>query len=69
MPADDDPWDDTFTLEVSQHRIVVAGRIPRATLFAAYALLERLGCRRLTPNFAFYPGGRGEIVPRAPTLP
>jgi uncharacterized protein DUF4838 len=63
-----DPWDDTFTIEVAPRRVILAGHTPRATLYAAYALLERFGCRWHAPDFAFYPNGKGETVPRATSL-
>jgi hypothetical protein len=66
--ANPDRWDDTFRIQVKPDRVLVGGNTPRATLYAAYALLERLGCRWIAPNFAFYPGGKGEIAPRADTL-
>ena len=42
--------------------IVVAGATGRATLYAAYALLERLGCRWC------FPGKYGEVIPKRSTL-
>ncbi len=53
---------DAFQLKVNTVGVVLAGASPRGTLYAAYALLERLGCR-------FYePGPDGEIVPRSTDL-
>ena len=53
---------DAFRLVVKEGGIVMAGINPRSTLYAAYELLERLGCR------FFLPGEDGEYVPRHATL-
>jgi len=53
---------DAFRLVVKEGGIVLAGVNPRSTLYAAYDLLERLGCRW------FLPGEDGEYVPRKTTL-
>jgi len=63
-----DPWDDTFRIEVRRDRITLEGQNPRATLFAAYALLERLGCRWFAPRFSFYAEAGAERVPHSPNL-
>ena len=63
-----DPWDDGFRIEVTDRQIQLRGNTPRATLFAAYTLLERLGCRWFAPKFAFYPAGSHETVPKATAL-
>jgi len=47
-----------FFIEVTPAVIRLAGATPTATLYAAYELLERLGCRW------FMPGEIGEVVPR-----
>ena len=53
---------DAFRTVVKAGGIVLAGMNPRSTLYAAYGLLERLGCRW------FLPGEEGEYVPRKATL-
>lgn len=47
-----------FFIEVTGDTVRLAGTTPTATLYAAYALLERIGCRW------FMPGEIGEVVPR-----
>ena len=42
--------------------VVLAGPTGRATLYAAYGLLERLGCRWC------FPGEFGEVIPNKPSL-
>ncbi|HEU4642212.1 MAG TPA: DUF4838 domain-containing protein [Gemmatimonadaceae bacterium] len=58
---------DAYAIAVRGERIYLTGGSPRAVLYAAYDLLERLGCRWLAPSFDYYDGA-SEIVPRAPTL-
>ncbi len=55
---------DGFLLRRSGNRIIIAGIRPRGTLYGAYALLEKLGCRWFAPNFDFYSPASGERVPR-----
>ncbi|MGC9318872.1 MAG: DUF4838 domain-containing protein [Armatimonadota bacterium] len=47
-----------YFVEVTADTIRLAGTTPRATCYAVYDLLERLGCRW------FMPGEIGEVVPR-----
>ncbi len=49
--------DSGFFVEVTPTVVRLAGTTPTATLYAAYDLLERLGCRW------FMPGEIGEVVP------
>ena len=58
---------EAYSIAVRGERLHLTGGSPRATLYAAYDFLERLGCEWLAPDFAFY-AGRGEVVPRSPTL-
>lgn len=54
-----------FVLKTTGNAIVVAGNADgpyQGTLYAAYALLERLGCRW------YFPGAWGEVVPEAKTV-
>ena len=53
---------DGFLVRSVGHQLVVAGPTGRATLYAAYALLERLGCRWC------FPGEYGDVIPNEPTL-
>ncbi len=50
---------DGFVREVSPGGIRLMGRSPRGLLYAAYDLLEELGCRW------YFPGAQGERVPRS----
>jgi hypothetical protein len=54
--------DDSFCITTTPQGIAMIGANPRSTLYAAYEVLERLGCRW------FYPGEDGEHVPPARTL-
>jgi hypothetical protein len=47
--------------------VVLSAKGGRAKLYAAYDLLERLGCRWLAPQFDFYKG-QGEVIPKKPEL-
>jgi hypothetical protein len=54
-----------FVLKTSGNQVVVGGNSDgpyQGTLYAAYAFLERLGCR------FYFPGAWGEVVPSAKTL-
>lgn len=66
-PADGDLTGDAYAIRVRGDSLVLAGPSGRATLYAAYDLLEALGCEWLAPAFAFY-GGGNEVVPRKSTL-
>lgn len=58
---------DSFTLLVTEDTALLTGLGDRATLYAAYALLEQSGVRFFAPEFAAYEG-HGERVPRTPGL-
>ncbi len=62
---DFDGDDEGFVLETVGRDLVVAGNEDgpyQGTLYAAYELLERLGCRW------YFPGAFGEVVPKTPTV-
>lgn len=56
-----------YRISTKGEQILLAGARDRATLFAAYDLLTRLGCRWLAPELGFYEGS-GEFVPRRERL-
>jgi hypothetical protein len=58
---------DAYAIRVRGDSLLLVGGSGRATLYAAYDLLQRLGCEWLAPGFAFY-AGEHEIVPRRATL-
>lgn len=73
VPSGFDPSvrDDTFEEEgyvlrtLDENTLLVAGNndgLYRGTIFAAYALLEKLGCR------FYFPGAWGEVIPEKRTL-
>ena len=53
---------DGFVLRADAGVVALAGVNPSGTLYAAYELLERLGCRW------YWPGELGQVVPRRTTL-
>ena len=53
---------DSLILDVTPEKIVIAGLSQQGTLFAAYELLEQLGCRW------FIPGDIGVVVPEKKTV-
>jgi len=53
---------ETYRIGRRGSRIYLAAGRDRATLFAAYDFLQRLGCRWLAPQFGFYQG-YAELVP------
>jgi len=53
---------DGFLIHSVGPHVVLAGPTGRATLYAAYGLLERLGCRWC------FPGEFGEVIPNKPSL-
>jgi hypothetical protein len=53
---------DSFRVAITPEGIAMIGANSRSTLYAAYELLERLGCRW------YFPGEDGEHVPAAKTL-
>src|SRR5699024_3277960 len=54
---------DAYTVVAEDDRVVLAGTEARASLYAAYELLEQLGVRFFAPQFAFY-AGHSEHVPQ-----
>lgn len=54
--------EDGFMVKVQGGALLVAGASPRGTLFAAYQLLEEIGCRW------YFPGEFGEVVPQRRTV-
>jgi hypothetical protein len=59
--------DDAYEIAVRGDSLVLNGATGRAVLYAAYDLLERLGCRFIAPDLAFYHGAH-ELVPRRDVL-
>ena len=53
---------DGFVLRVEDRAVALAGLRPTGTLYAAYELLERLGCRW------YWPGELGQVVPKRTTI-
>ena len=51
-----------FLISVKDGRVSLAGLSPEGTLFAAYELLEQLGCRW------YLPGELGTVIPRRKTV-
>ena len=51
-----------FVLSVTEERVGLVGNSPEGTLFAAYELLEQLGCRW------FMPGELGRVIPRTESV-
>ena len=51
-----------FMVDARSEGITVAGLSPEGSLFAAYELLEQLGCRW------YLPGGLGTVIPRTRTV-
>jgi len=51
-----------FILSVNPERVSLAGNSPEGTLFAAYELLEQLGCRW------YLPGKLGTVIPHTDTV-
>ena len=59
---------DGYAIAIRGDDVVLAADTDRAKLYAAYDLLERLGCRWLAPQFDFYNGrggGRPEECPNS----
>jgi hypothetical protein len=61
--AKEDLGEDGFVIRKVGGRVLIAGASDRGTLYAVYALLEKLGCRWFAPNFSFYGSATGELVP------
>lgn len=54
--------DDQYRIVAQGDHLYLCGARPRGTLYAAYHLLERLGCRWFAPGYRFYKGLH-EFVP------
>jgi hypothetical protein len=65
--AEGDLTGDAYAIRVRGDSLLLVGGSDRAVLYAAYDLLERLGCEWLAPGFAFYRGAH-EVVPRRQVL-
>lgn len=58
---------ESFVLHTQGESLALLGNSDRSTLYAVYALLERLGVRFFAPGFVFYDGYH-ELVPRRTTI-
>ncbi|MFB6146387.1 MAG: DUF4838 domain-containing protein [Halobacteriaceae archaeon] len=58
---------DAFAVVTGDDHVALGGTTHRGTLYAAYALLERVGVRFFGPRFSVY-DGHGERVPDRPTV-
>lgn len=56
-----------YCISLREGALLVVGADDRGTLYAVYDLLQRLGCRWLSPAFAFYQGAF-ETVPKTEQL-
>lgn len=61
------PEDDQYRICVRGDDIYLSGCSSRGTLFAAYDLLQRMGCRWFAPGYRFYKGMH-ESVPAKSTI-
>jgi hypothetical protein len=59
--------EEEYSISVHGDTLALGAASGRAALYAVYDLLERLGCRWLAPELAFYRRS-GELVPSRPTL-
>jgi hypothetical protein len=67
-PADPTRNEDAYTIRATpEGQILLRASHPRGLLHATYALLSRLGCRFLAPEFDHY-NNTAEFVPRKETL-
>ena len=66
--GDNYPGLDGFVIKTVGGNIILAGGEERGTLYAVYELLEEIGCRWYAPNFAFYGGAGGEVVPKLQSI-
>lgn len=53
---------DAYSIAINGNDIVLSGNSDRAVLYAVYHLLERLGCKWLSPSFPLY-AGKHEFIP------
>ncbi len=58
---------DEYRIWAEGQTINVLGARGRSVLYAVYDLLDRMGCRFLSPSFSHYQGS-GEIIPKKKTL-
>lgn len=56
-----------YTITVREDNIILSGNSDRATLYAVYDFLNRLGCQWIAPDFTFY-NGAAEYIPKKTTL-
>jgi len=56
-----------YSISIADGRLYVTGARDRSVLYAAYDLLQRLGCRWLAPKYGFY-GDKAEVVPKKDQL-
>ncbi len=65
--AASDLGDEGYSIAIRDGSLRITGARGRSVLYAAYDLLERLGCRWLSPRFDFY-GTEAEVVPKTSRL-
>ncbi|WP_256013858.1 DUF4838 domain-containing protein [Desertivirga xinjiangensis] len=53
---------EAYDIEIKGKDVVLAAGSDRATLYAVYDFLERLGCHWIAPNFEYYEHS-GEVIP------
>lgn len=61
------PNKETYHIEIQDNDIILSAGSDRATLYAVYDFLERLGCKWLAPDFEFYQAG-AEVIPNQKQL-
>lgn len=59
--------DEGYSISIENSRLVLTGARDRSVIYAAYDLLQRLGCRWLAPQFGFH-GAVAEVVPKQSRL-
>ena len=67
LAFDEELSKETYSIRVTGNSLFLTGGSGRAVLFAAYDLLERLGCRWFAPAFSFYEG-QTEFIPHKAEL-
>lgn len=58
---------ETYHIEIKDKDIILSSGSDRATLYAVYDFLERLGCKWLAPDFEFY-HSNAELIPHQKQL-